>query len=127
MTGRPATPGDRLAEVRRLHAERPRSRLLRLALAGFALLLVASWFVGGFGFGELLTPRRLENLDRFLEEIRPPQARGEGGLLAWLGWGFDLLLSRRGLPSMLSTLAISILAILLAFSAALLLAPSGSR
>ena len=69
MSGRDAA----IADLRR---RRPRDRFLRISLAALAALLAASWTLGGFAVRDAFSPRRIENLRRFLAEVRPYPLQG---------------------------------------------------
>ena len=62
---------DRLQAVRELHAARPRSRFVQVSLCAMAVLVAWAWWAGSFDVADLLSERRMANLDRFLGEIRP--------------------------------------------------------
>ncbi|HEX2121480.1 MAG TPA: ABC transporter permease subunit [Thermoanaerobaculia bacterium] len=117
----------REAAIRELHRRRPRSLFLRLSGAAAIALLVVSWWSGDFAAGQLLSERRLNNLQRFLSELRPHPLQGrEFDLgIAWQ-WARDLL-ADRGLTAAAATLAISMLAIVLAGAGAALLCLPAAR
>lgn len=117
----------RAARVEQLRRGRPRSRYLRWSLGIFVLLLFLSLFSGEFRLEHILAPQRLQNLERFLHEMLPPPVRRGEGWQAGLAWAGDLLASPKGFAALGKTLAISILAILLAFFVATLLTPPGTR
>ncbi len=122
-----ALASERMTQIEQLRRDRPRSRFLRWSLSAFVLLLVLSLFSGEFGFEQVFSPRRLQNLENFLTETLPPPIRRGEGLAAGLAWASDILMSPKGFPALGKTLAISILSILLAFFVAILLTPPGSR
>lgn len=97
-----------------LRCARPRSLFLRNSLALGAIVIILSWTFGGFFESELLSARRLQNLQRFMEQITPQPLRDDGGswsdLAPWLGQ----IMHDRGWAALLDTLAISIAAIVLA-------------
>jgi phosphonate transport system permease protein len=101
---------------------------VRWSLLALLALAVWSWTSGDIAFSDLLDPRRLENLRRFLsEEVEPFPLRGKPfELSAWSSWAGGLLASR-GLSGSLQTLSISILAISLAALGATILAPFAAR
>jgi phosphonate transport system permease protein len=108
------TEDPRLRRVDELWRRRPTERFVRASLCALGLLLFAAWPLAGFEWGELLTPRRLQNLERFLSELRPFPLQGESW--SWpvaARWALDLL-NRRGWEAARTTLAISICASLLA-------------
>lgn len=100
--------------VERLWRERPRDAFVRASIwAGFGLIVLAYAF-GDFDWGDLLSPRRQANLARFLTEVRPFPLQGvdwDWGV-AW-SWAQELF-ADRGAEAALTTLAISVAAILLA-------------
>ena len=118
----------RWSEIRRLHRDRPRSRLVR-ASAAFALLAVAAtWILGPIDVRGLFSARRSANLERFLTVDAVPEPLREsgfswGGLCAWIGG----VLREHGLEALLSTFWISVLAIAAATLVAWALAPFGAR
>ncbi|MFN0009090.1 MAG: PhnE/PtxC family ABC transporter permease [Planctomycetota bacterium] len=111
-----------------LKRDRPRSLLVRGSGLAFLALAVWSWTSGDIQVGDLLSARRMDNLERFLrEDIVPFPMRGRPfELEALAAWAGDLL-SSRGLSGSLQTLAISVLAIALAGLGAVLLAPFAAR
>ena len=110
--------------VDRLRSARPRSRFVVASLWAAFGLVAGAWLFGGFGLGDLLAPRRLENLSRFLGEIVPQPARdGNGSVLAWIGEQMQT----RGFEALVTTLALSVLAIALAGASALLLSFFAAR
>ena len=113
--------------IRQLHARRPRSLFLRLSFVAILALVGLSWWSGGFAAGEFLSERRLGNLQRFLSELRPHPLQGKefDAAIAWQ-WTRDLL-ADRGLAAAGATLAISMLAIVLAAAGAALLCLPAAR
>lgn len=118
----------RAERVDRLWRARPRSRLLRASLSlwgvlgGLSLVLLSSDLVA------LASPRRLQNLGRFLgEEASPRVLRAEGGtvgdLLEWIGE----VLAMGGGEALLQTLVIALSAMGLAALWGGLLALGGAR
>jgi phosphonate transport system permease protein len=106
--------GPRETEVRRLHRERPKSWFLRVSAALFGLLVLVSLVDVLAGSDVLLEGRQVDNLSRFLSELRPRDRDGRflqgTEVLAWAGE----ILDRRGFAAAGATLAISIVAIVLA-------------
>jgi len=129
--------------VAALRHARPRNRFLRVSLGLFLLLLAASWFFGDFRPADTFSNRRGRNLQRFLGEIRPWPLREktpEGLRAAPWDWGvFATWVRERldeggsdrdtegGAEAMVGTLAISVLAIVLAAFASLLLCGLAAR
>ena len=117
---------DREIEVGRLYTERPRQQFVRWSLLVLAVLGVYCWIAGGFNL-DLISSRRLENLSRFLGELRPYPLQGRE-----FDWGvaFDWaagLLRERGLEAAMITLAIALAAIVLAGVAGWLMALPAAR
>ncbi len=79
-----------------------------------ALVVVLSWWAGDFNPADWLTQRRVANLQRFLGELRPWPMQQEGWdgalVLEWAGG----LWSSQGAEAFVTTLAISVVAIVLA-------------
>lgn len=100
-----------LDELRRA---RPRDRFLLWSMVGFAVLLVGSLVFGRFDFGALFNADRGANLLRFFGEVRPYplQGRDWDWGVAW-SWAMEILDDPGG-EAFVNTLAISILAIVLA-------------
>jgi len=120
-------PAQRVDRIEQLRKDRPRSRFLRWSLTGFVLLLVFSLFSGEFQLEHVFSAQRLRNLENFALEVLPPPIRRGEGLQAGLAWAGEILASPMGFEALGKTLAISILAILLAFFVALILTPPGTR
>lgn len=119
---------ERDRELDRLKRTRPRSRFLRWSAALLGALVVYSWFSGDIEIADLFKERRLQSLDRFVSrEIVPYPLQGKewdwGVFGAWAG---DLL-SDRGMPGFWATLAMSVLAIVLAGIGGMLLSLPGAR
>lgn len=79
-----------------------------------ALITALSWWAGDFNLINWLTARRLANLDRFLGELRPWPLQNEAGTASdVLNWAGNLW-AAKGSEAFLTTLAISIVAIVIA-------------
>jgi len=106
------TSPDRLERLRR---ERPRSRFLRASVALLALLAAYAWSCGSVDLVGLFSDRRLRNLRRFLEQdvVPYPLREGQSDAGALGRWAHGVLLER-GYEAALATIAISVLAIVLA-------------
>ena len=137
MTGA-TTPAD--AAVAALWRARPRNRFVRMSLWLFGALLLGAWFVGDFEFARTFSDAHARNVERFLSEARPyplRESQADGTLrdLPW-DWGvFGTWAGERlahgvsdsdrdtpsGIDGALGTLAISVLAIVLASLASLVL------
>ena len=113
--------------IRDLHRRRPRSMFLRVSGAAVMALVLVSWWSGDFAADQLLSPRRIKNLQRFMSELRPYPLQGRPFdiAVAW-GWAHHLL-SDRGFTAAAATLAISMLAIVLAGAGAALLCLPAAR
>ena len=107
-----------------LYKSRPKNRFLRGSVLSLALFTLFTWSSGTITPGDFFTSRRLENLDRFLTHDIVPFPLREGGfeLSALWSWAWEIL-SDRGLDAALSTLAISVLAIVLALLLSFVFAP----
>lgn len=117
----------RLAEVRRLHRARPRRRFVAWSGRLLALVVAASWLGGDFHLSGWLTPRRQANLARFLDELRPWPLRDRGWDWSEAGRWAGGLWHEHGAEAVPATLAISVLAIVLAGAAGALLGPAAAR
>ena len=141
MTARDRSPD---AQVAALWRARHRSTFTRVSLALFAALLVGSWFLGGFDLADTFSPARARNFERFASEVRPYvlRERGPDGILrdkpwdweVYGGWVHERLtegVSGRdtpgGIESAIGTLAISVLAIVLASLASLVFCGFAAR
>jgi len=94
---------------------RPRNRFVRVSLWLFAALMVFSWFAADAHLGDLFSTQALENLQQFWEEdVKPPALRGEPWDWAVFGDWAGRLLAEGGWAAAFSTLAVSILAIVIA-------------
>lgn len=101
-------------EVAGLWRRRPRDRFRRVSVFAIGALVGYAWLRGDFSLDQVLAPRRAENLRRFLTEVLPyPLQRPDGDLRAAVDW-LVALLRDRGFEAALVTLAISIVAIVLA-------------
>jgi phosphonate transport system permease protein len=114
-------------QIERLWRERPRSQFVRLSLWAVFGLMVLSWVLGGFDWSDLFSARRQENLARFLVEVRPFPLQGEAWDwgIAW-NWASELF-ETRGAEAARTTLGISLLAILLAGAASIVLSLAAAR
>ena len=114
-------------EIRQLYLQRPRSRFVRWSVLLMLLLVAGAWTLGDFSLEGLLSARRLENLQRFIGELRPYPLQGKpfdwGVALDWSG----RMLEGKGAQGALTTLAISVAAIVLAGAAGSLLAMPAAR
>lgn len=117
-----------MSEIARLRRARPRNRFARGSALALAALAVYAWLSGEIAVSDLVSERRIDNLRRFVrQEILPPEIQKNGFRFESLArWAGDIWRSR-GLPGAAATLSISVLAILLAGAAGLLLALPGTR
>ena len=69
-------------EVRILQRHRPRSRFLRMSFVLTGLFVICLWFSGDFSTADVVSPRRLQNFQRFMDEATLyPLQQGESGIL----------------------------------------------
>jgi phosphonate transport system permease protein len=130
MTTSPPAPlaPARADRIRALHAARPRSRFVRASLWAFLGLLVASFVLADIDWHLGDPQRRAQNLERFARDIRPKPIRDTafdlGEVVAWAG---ERMGEGGGWRATSSTLAISVLAIVLAGLAGAVLALFAAR
>ena len=114
MTRLPPPLSDREVVVLRLASERSQSRFMRWSVVALALLVVYAWAGGDFRLDDLASQRRLDNLRRFARELVPHPLQSQpwdwGVARAWTA---ELLVTK-GLDAAVTTLAMSIAAIVLA-------------
>ena len=109
---------------------RHRTRWLKLTGWALAAGIIWAWTTGGFGLDDMETARRTANLQRFGREIIPwPMQQGQGSWENVAAWAHRLLFTgpNPGLQAALNTLAMSIVAIVLAGVLAWLLLPFAAR
>ena len=113
--------------IESLWRERPRDRFVRASLGAAFMLMLAAWLAGGYDWGDLFSARRAINLQRFAEEIRPHPLQGEewDWGVAWR-WSSDLF-EAKGRQAVGATVAISLVAIVLAALGGALLALPAAR
>jgi ABC-type phosphate/phosphonate transport system permease subunit len=103
----------RTVSITELHRARPRRPFVIWSVRLLGLLMVASWILGRFDLSGWFTSQRRTNLGRFLSELEPwPLRQGAEGETV-LTWAADLWRTG-GSEAALSTLAISVAAIVLA-------------
>ena len=103
-----------LANIERLYRVRPRNRFARLTAIVMAALVIVAWLIGDFFAADVFSARRWSNLQRFVGELRPYPLQGES--FEWslaLQWAWEIFTSR-GWQAVVTTLAISVAAIVLA-------------
>jgi len=118
---------SRADTVEMLRRSRPTSLFLRLSFSGFFLLLALSWPLGGFSFSELLKENRIENVRRFFREVVPYPIQQNGFHAALLSEWAGKLWHEKGQHALLTTLAISVVAIIIAGLVGGFLSPFGAR
>ena len=90
-------------------------RFLRWSLGAFGLLVVYSWLSGDISVGDLFTAARMDNLVRFVTvDIVPYPLRESGFEWGVFGDWVGELMSGQGWNGFVTTLAISVVAIVLA-------------
>ncbi len=115
------------AEIRRLYRQRPRSRFTRWSGAALGVLVVLAWSSDELRPGSFFSERRLANLERFLGELRPYPLQGRDfDFSVAADWAGEVL-SERGWTAAGVTLAMSVVAVVLAALGALVLAPAAAR
>lgn len=98
-----------------LRRARPRARFARWTGVLAVLLGLYAWILGPMDFGDLVSERRLANLERFLQfEVVPPEVRR--GEVGWFAWAAERVGGRNGL-ALARTLGAAILAAALAAAA----------
>ena len=115
----------RAAIVQRLHRGRSRSLLLRASAGVGAALVLAAWTDGDL-WDALGSPGTRANIARFQEEMTPRPVRETGDWSAAWPWAERIISAEIWLATM-STLAISVAAIVLAGAGALLLCTLAAR
>lgn len=100
--------------IEQLYQQRPRNRIGRYSAYLMLAIIALSWILGDFFTADTFNQRRLENLQRFLHELvpYPLQERSFDWAIAF-DWFNNIFISR-GWEAMVSTLAISVTAIVLA-------------
>jgi phosphonate transport system permease protein len=105
----------------------PREFYVRGSFWVIVVIVLWAWLTGGFGLEESQSARRLTNIQRFFEEIRPwPLQQGNGDVRAVIGWAQSLLVNH-GVRAALNTLAMSIVAIVFAAALAWVILPFAAR
>ena len=120
------------AAIHQLFEQRPRSRFVRWSLAVLATLAIWAWSDHKLWPEDFLSERRMANLERFLNELRPyPLQIAEAddnldSLTIASSWSLELF-TTKGLEATIATLALSVAAIVLAAAGALVLGPLATR
>jgi phosphonate transport system permease protein len=115
----------RQKRVAALWEKRPRNTFLERSLLVMGALILVVFLTSGFELG--LSAKRLANFDRFLVDVTPFPLQGKpfDFGVAW-DWMVDLL-QRGGFEAAISTLSISVVAIVLAMGLALLFTLPAAR
>ncbi len=137
---------DPWADIRRLRRAAPRDRVLRASFLAFGLAVLGVWLFSGVSVigihlgpvtgdtswglqvpseqvRDTFSPRRWENLERFVGRLAPRVTEQDGTVVGW----FARLMRDKGLSAMLTTLAVAVAAIVLAGACALPLLWLGAR
>lgn len=118
---------DREAEVRRLARARARDPFILCSVLLLAGIVLYAWLAGGFSIADLTSPRRLENVQRFVHELVPfPLQSQPWDWRIAFGWFADIV-KESGALAVTTTLAISIAAILCAAVSGIVLAFPATR
>jgi len=110
----------RAVRIQELYRARPRSRFVRLSLLVLSLVVLVSWCAGDFDPGRMFTPRQQANAARFVAELQPwPLQQATPPLGVVDGWRlagswFGRMWQEEGAAATATTLAISLVSILLA-------------
>jgi len=121
------TDTSRWDVVSSLHRDRPRDRFVRTSFAVALAAIGLSFLFGGFDFADAFSARRMENLNRFLGEMRPFPLQGRPFDLGEALSFYREIWVEKGQDAAISTLAISVLAIVLAAGVALPIAIIAAR
>ncbi len=121
------TGTERRQQVRALWHDRPRRPFWRRSMLALLALILWSLWTGGFVGTDVLSERRLASVARFVSELTPYPLRESGvSVSGWLAWAGDLW-AQRGQTAALSTLSISVVAIILAAGLGALLTLGATR
>ncbi len=110
----------RAARLDQLHRDRPRRPFVTRSVVVLLLIVVVSWVAGDFAPGRLFSERQQANAARFLGELQPWPLQQDSAPTGWAdrlqlaGQWFGGMWSEKGVEAVASTLAISLVAILLA-------------
>jgi len=113
--------------IKQLHKDRPRSLFAVRSIRLMLLLILASWIFGGFLPADILSTQSVDNAQRLWEDMRPYPLQKEGGDLGEFFQWARVLWSDRGQEAILITLSISVLAMVLAGFAGVLLSIPAAR
>lgn len=115
------------AQIRELYLQRPKSWFLRLNALVMLALVSAAWWQLDFQWSDLFSERRAANLQRFGQEIYPFGLRDKPFEMASLGQWFSEIWGNGGGAATFATFAISVVAMILAGTAALVCVFPASR
>lgn len=118
---------DREVTLRRLAGERPRNHVLRWSGIAMTVLVIYAWTSGDFSLSDFTDARRQGNLQRFGSELLPYSLRGQPWSWAEAGEWVRRLAGGRAAHALATTVAIAIVAIVIAGGAALLLTLPATR
>jgi len=110
----------REARIQQLYRQRPRQPFVTGSVVMLVAVMAISWLAGNFEPGRLVSPRQQANAARFINELQPWPLQQEsapadlGGRLQVAGQWFTSLWVEKGAEAVATTLAISLVAILLA-------------
>lgn len=111
---------NRQARIEQLYRDRPRRPFVTGSVVVLVTVMAISWLAGDFQPGRLLSARQQANAVRFVGELQPWPLQQEsapsdfGGRLQVAGHWFADLWVAKGAEAVATTLAISLVAILLA-------------
>ena len=116
------------ASIDTLWKERPRSRFVRISLAIFGALLIGCWLWVDADLGDVVSTEGFDYAGKFFTvDAKPKPLRDEpwswSGVAAWAGAEMDV----RGWRAVGATLGVSVLAIVLAALASMLLSLPAAR
>ena len=101
-------------KIRQLYKERHTDAFARCSVSIFLMLIVCSWLFGDFSLDEFFSERRMNNMRRFMGELLPyPLQSADFEVEILASWVIKIM-KEKGLEALLSTAAISGLAIVLA-------------
>jgi phosphonate transport system permease protein len=124
--------GSVAEQVKALRRARPRDRFVRVGLSLFGLLLLASWGSSEFQLREFDWERRLQNCQRFLDNVLPFPLRAQPEAafvekLSMAGAWWSEMWKTYGREAFAYTVGLSVVAIVLAGVGSLLTLPVASR
>ena len=111
---------QRQATIETLYRRRPRRPFVSGSMVGLTLVIVVSWLVGNFQVSSVFSERQQTNAARFLGELKPWPLQQETapqtvwGQVSMAGQWFGRMWHEKGAEAVMTTLAMSLVAILLA-------------